>query len=100
MVGDAASDVQAALAAKAKPIFLLTGLAERLEPELAQARLLNAAIYPDLAAAVWMGCDSQKFSLGVGQRAAAIAVAVRDQKEGTARQGVLHDSVAQRRSIP
>jgi D-glycero-D-manno-heptose 1,7-bisphosphate phosphatase len=52
MIGDAASDVQAALAAKAKPIFLLSGLIERQELELAQARQLNAAIYPDLAAAV------------------------------------------------
>ncbi len=52
MIGDAVSDVRAALAAGAKPIFLLTGLAERLEVELAQARQLNAAIYPDLAAAV------------------------------------------------
>jgi D-glycero-D-manno-heptose 1,7-bisphosphate phosphatase len=52
MIGDAVSDVQAALAAGARPIFLLTGLAERLEAELAQARQLGAAIYPDLAAAV------------------------------------------------
>ncbi len=52
VIGDAVSDVQAALAAKAKPIFVLTGLAGRLELELARARRLNAAIYPDLAAAV------------------------------------------------
>jgi D-glycero-D-manno-heptose 1,7-bisphosphate phosphatase len=52
MIGDAASDVQAALTAKVKPIFLLSGLAERLEQELALARQLNATIYPDLAAAV------------------------------------------------
>ena len=52
MIGDSVSDVQAALAAKAEPIFLLTGLAGRLESELARARRLNAAIYPDLAAAV------------------------------------------------
>jgi D-glycero-D-manno-heptose 1,7-bisphosphate phosphatase len=52
MIGDAVSDVRAALAAKAKPIFLLTGLAERVESELEQARQLNAAIYPDLTAAV------------------------------------------------
>jgi penicillin-binding protein 1A len=31
---------------------------------------------PDLAAAVWMGCDSQKFSLGAGQGAAAVAAPV------------------------
>jgi len=52
MIGDAVSDVQAALAAGVRPIFVLTGLAERLAAELAQARQLNAAIYPDLAAAV------------------------------------------------
>ena len=52
MIGDAVSDVQAALAVRAKPIFVLTGLAGRLESELARARRLNAAIYPDLAAAV------------------------------------------------
>ena len=52
MIGDAASDVQAALAAGVKPVFVLTGLAERREAELAQARRLKAEIYPDLAAAV------------------------------------------------
>jgi D-glycero-D-manno-heptose 1,7-bisphosphate phosphatase len=52
MMGDAASDVQAARAAGVKPVFLLTGLAERLEQELAVAQQLNAAVYPDLAAAV------------------------------------------------
>jgi len=52
MIGDSVSDVQAALTAKAEPIFLLTGLPGRLESELARARRLNAAIYPDLAAAV------------------------------------------------
>ncbi len=52
MIGDAVSDVRAALAAGAKPVFLLTGLADRLEVELAQARQLNAAVYPGLAAAV------------------------------------------------
>jgi D-glycero-D-manno-heptose 1,7-bisphosphate phosphatase len=52
MIGDAVSDVQAALAAGVKPMFLLTGLADRLELELTQARQLNAEIYPDLAAAV------------------------------------------------
>jgi penicillin-binding protein 1A len=31
---------------------------------------------PDLVAAVWMGCDSQKFSLGAGQGAAAVAAPV------------------------
>jgi D-glycero-D-manno-heptose 1,7-bisphosphate phosphatase len=52
MMGDAASDIQAALTAKVRPVFLLTGLAERLEQELALARQLNATIYPDLATAV------------------------------------------------
>lgn len=52
MIGDAASDIQAALAAGARPIFLLTGLVERREQELAQARRLQAAIFEDLAAAV------------------------------------------------
>jgi penicillin-binding protein 1A len=31
---------------------------------------------PDLAAAVWMGCDSQKFSLGVGQGAAVVSAPI------------------------
>jgi D-glycero-D-manno-heptose 1,7-bisphosphate phosphatase len=52
MIGDATSDLQAALAAGVKPIFLLTGLLERREQELAQAQRLNAAIFDDLAAAV------------------------------------------------
>jgi D-glycero-D-manno-heptose 1,7-bisphosphate phosphatase len=52
MIGDAVSDVQAALAAGVKPIFLRTGLAERLAAELSQAQQLNAEVYPDLAAAV------------------------------------------------
>jgi D-glycero-D-manno-heptose 1,7-bisphosphate phosphatase len=51
MIGDAASDLQAARAAGARPILVLTGLPERHEQELAQARRLRAAIFPDLAAA-------------------------------------------------
>ena len=31
---------------------------------------------PDLVAAVWMGCDSQKFSLGGGQSAAVVSAPV------------------------
>ncbi|HNW29826.1 MAG TPA: penicillin-binding transpeptidase domain-containing protein, partial [Spirochaetota bacterium] len=31
---------------------------------------------PDLVAAIWMGCDSQKFSLGIGQSASVVAAPV------------------------
>lgn len=31
---------------------------------------------PDLVAAVWLGCDSQKYSLGFGQSAAAVAAPI------------------------
>ncbi|HOT46758.1 MAG TPA: PBP1A family penicillin-binding protein [Spirochaetota bacterium] len=31
---------------------------------------------PDLVAAVWMGCDSQKYSLGIGQSASVVAAPV------------------------
>ena len=51
MIGDAASDLLAARAAGARPILVLTGLAERQEQELAQAHRLGAASFPDLAAA-------------------------------------------------
>ena len=51
MIGDAASDIQAALAAGVKPIFVLTGLAERQAQELALARRLNAAVFDSLAVA-------------------------------------------------
>ena len=52
MIGDAASDVRTALAVGAKPIFLLTGLAERQAQELAQARQCNATICASLTEAV------------------------------------------------
>ncbi len=52
MVGDAASDVQAAVAAGVQPIFVLSGLVERQAQELAQAQHFHAAVYADLAAAV------------------------------------------------
>jgi D-glycero-D-manno-heptose 1,7-bisphosphate phosphatase len=52
MIGDAVSDVRAALAAGVQPIFLCSGLAERLEAEQAKARELQATVFPDLAAAV------------------------------------------------
>jgi D-glycero-D-manno-heptose 1,7-bisphosphate phosphatase len=51
MIGDAASDVQAAVAAGVKPILVLTGLAERQAQELARAQRLNTAVYATLAAA-------------------------------------------------
>ncbi len=52
MIGDAVSDVQAALAAGVRPVFVLSGLAERQAQEMAQAQHLNAAVFADLAAAV------------------------------------------------
>lgn len=51
MIGDAASDIQAAVAAGVKPIFVLTGLPERQARELALARGQNAAVFDSLAAA-------------------------------------------------
>lgn len=51
MIGDSASDLLAARAAGARPILVLTGLAERQDQELAQARHLEAASFADLAAA-------------------------------------------------
>jgi D-glycero-D-manno-heptose 1,7-bisphosphate phosphatase len=60
MIGDAASDVQAALAAGVKPVFVLTGLAERLPQELALARRLNATVYASLAAAADQLADGNR----------------------------------------
>jgi D-glycero-D-manno-heptose 1,7-bisphosphate phosphatase len=51
-VGDSATDVQAALAAGVRPIFVQTGLPERLAAEQAQAEALRATICADLAAAL------------------------------------------------
>ena len=51
MIGDAASDLLAARAAGARPILVLTGLAERREQVLAQAIRLEAASFADLSAA-------------------------------------------------
>lgn len=52
LVGDSATDVQAALAAGVRPIFVQTGLPERLAAEQAQAEALQATICADLAAAL------------------------------------------------
>ena len=47
MIGDAVSDVQAAVAAGARPVLVLSGLIKQ-----AQAQPLNAAVFADLAAVV------------------------------------------------
>lgn len=52
LVGDSATDVQAALAAGVRPVFVQTGLPERLAAEQAQAEALQATICADLAAAL------------------------------------------------
>jgi D-glycero-D-manno-heptose 1,7-bisphosphate phosphatase len=52
LIGDAATDVQAALAAGVRPIFVQTGLPERLAAEQAQAEALQATVCADLAAAL------------------------------------------------
>lgn len=52
LVGDSATDMQAALAAGVRPIFVQTGLPERLEAEQAQAEALQATICADLAEAL------------------------------------------------
>ena len=52
MVGDSASDMQAARAAGVRPIFVQTGLPGRLAIEQAAALQLQAAVYPALANAL------------------------------------------------
>jgi len=52
MIGDSATDVLAAQAAGAQPLFVQTGLAERLIAEQTYAEQLGAGIYADLPAAI------------------------------------------------
>jgi D-glycero-D-manno-heptose 1,7-bisphosphate phosphatase len=52
MVGDSATDVMAARAAGVRPIFVRTGLPERLADEQAAAAHLQAAVHRNLSEAV------------------------------------------------
>lgn len=51
-VGDSATDVQAARAAGVRPIFVQTGLAERLPHEQAAAQLYHASVHASLVEAM------------------------------------------------
>ena len=55
LIGDAVSDMEAAVAASSKPLLVLTGRGARQQAGLLSAGLAHVPVLPDLAAAVrWM----------------------------------------------